>query len=954
MLNLPRLFRSFFFQAEDGIRDGHVTGVQTCALPIFRLDDASKLIGCWNGLAKRGGTSAAGTGFAPGELPMRRAVAFAKDIKTSKQVETVFPAVVDAYRDMLTESADEGHEVNETNFGLSVEARHVDGTFNAQLRHEQLAWLKAPVADDECRVLTNARCLSEGVDVPALDAVIFLNPRNSVVDVVQSVGRVMRKAPGKDYGYIILPVAVPAGMAPSEALGKNAPFKVVWQVLNALRAHDERFNAMVNSIDLNRQSSDPGQGAVGADRLLTDHVGPTVDTETIDDGDTVSPAQPNGQQVASQMALFSLSEWQEAIYARVVQKVGTRTYWEDWAKDVAGIASALVSRINAVLHSAAPEITNGFEDFLKGLQDNLNDSVTADDAVSMLAQHLITKPVFDALFEGHEFAKRNPVAVTMQNMVALLGSAGLESETAHLQGFYDSVRRRASEVTDAAGRQQVIADLYERFFTLGFTRQAEALGIVYTPVEVVDFILRAANDASTTAFGRGLSAEGVHILDPFTGTGTFVTRLLQSGLIEPHDLARKYASELHANEIMLLAYYIAAVNIETTYHAITGKTAAEDNYEPFEGVVLADTFQITEDGDSFDELIFPQNNDRITRQLATPINVIIGNPPYSVGQGSANDLNANTGYPTLDARITDTYAKLSTATNKNSLYDSYLRAFRWATDRIGDKGIVAFVSNGGWIDGNTADGIRLTLTDEYSRIYVYNLRGNMRQADWREEGGQIFGAGSQATIAIFIGVKDPERTGPCELFYTQTADFLTREEKLATIDASSLETLDWQKITPNTHGDWLHKRSDHFTTWPTIGTKRPKPGQITVFKTHSAGLQTNRDVWVYNSSRAELKNTIQRLVANYNAQHSPFAEYCRANGITKTREKDVTAFLRQTPEAADPKNIKWSSSLHQHLTRGTRIEPTGDYVTGLYRPFFKQRAYFGPFLSHRRGELDLM
>src|SRR5699024_11197812 len=316
------------------------------------------------------------------------------------------------------------------------------------------------------------------------------------------------------------------------------------------------------------------------------------------------------------------------------------------------------------------------------------------------------------------------VSKTMQAMVDQLGGAGLEAETEHLEGFYDSVRIRASEVTTADGKQQVIAELYEKFFKVGFAKQAEALGIVYTPVEIVDFILRAADHVSREAFGRGLTDEGVHVLDPFTGTGTFITRLLQSGLISPHDLARKYAGELHANEIMLLAFYIAAVNIETTYHALPrtdGQAESEQVYEPFEGIVLADTFQITEDGDTLDELIFPQNNERILRQLNTPINVIVGNPPYSVGQTSANDLNANVSYPTLDKRITDTYAKYSTARNKNSLYDSYLRAFRWATDRIGEAGIVAFVSNGGWIDGNTADGIRLTLTDEYSKIYVYNL-----------------------------------------------------------------------------------------------------------------------------------------------------------------------------------------------------------------------------------------
>src|SRR5699024_9422694 len=402
-------------------------------------------------------------------------------------------------------------------------------------------------------------------------------------------------------------------------------------------------------------------------------------------------------------------------------------------------------------------------------------------------------------------------------------------------------------------------------------------------------------------------------------------------------------------------YYIAAVNIETTYHALTTQGTGEEAYEPFEGIVLTDTFQITEDGDTLDEVIFPQNNERITRQLATPINVIVGNPPYSVGQGSANDLNANTGYPTLDARITETYAKLSTATNKNSLYDSYLRAFRWATDRIGDKGIVAFVSNGGWIDGNTADGLRLTLTDEYSRIYVYNLRGNSRTAGElaKREGGNVFDV--RVGISIFIGIKDPAHAGTCELLYKDIGDYLTREEKLTTITNSALDTLNWETITPNTHGDWLNQRSDDFPTWPVIGEKRPDPGQVTIFNTFSAGLQTNRDAWVYNSSKATLESNVRRLIDNYTAQHEPFAPHCRSHGITKPTEKDVTAYLRQAPEAADPRNIKWSRSLRQHLARSRSIRLEDEHLTiGLYRPFFKQHAYFDRYLNHERGQTPSM
>lgn len=607
----------------------------------LRLDDATKIVGCWNGLAKRAGKTPDGQGFAPGEPPMRRAVAFAKDIAASKQVAELFPKVVEAYREMLTDSQDDGIAINETNLDLAVQVRHVDGTYNALERNRELQWLKAPLPENECRILSNARCLSEGVDVPALDAVMFLHPRNSVVDVVQSVGRVMRKAEGKDYGYIILPVAVPAGVPPSQALGDNRRFKVVWQVLNALRAHDDRFNAMVNSIALNTANPGADTGK-GSDQLLGGHIGPTTGSpetygtgsgSSSTSGDGTEPGDPaagvadgegsNGGGMATQMALFALSEWQEAIYTRIVDKVGTRTYWEDWAKDVADIAAALIARIKVLIDGADPAVTEAFAKFHKGLQDNLNDSITRDDAISMLAQHLITAPVFDALFAGHEFAAHNPVSKTMQAMVDQLGSAGLEAETAHLEAFYDSVRIRASEVTTAGGKQQVIAELYEKFFKIGFAKQAKALGVVYTPTEIVDFILRAADHASREAFNRGITDEGVHVLDGFTGTGTFMTRLLQSGLVKPGDLARKYTGELHANEIMLLAYYIAAVNIETTYHAIT-----KTEYSPFEGIVLADTFQITEDGDSLDAEMFPQNNSRIVKQLAAPIHIVVGNPPF--------------------------------------------------------------------------------------------------------------------------------------------------------------------------------------------------------------------------------------------------------------------------------------------------------------------------------------
>jgi predicted helicase len=391
-----------------------------------------------------------------------------------------------------------------------------------------------------------------------------------------------------------------------------------------------------------------------------------------------------------------------------------------------------------------------FGHFVAGLRGNLNNSITDDAAIDMLAQHLITRPVFEALFARSSFLAGNPVARCMENMLAVLDAHALDAENETLEGFYDTVRKRVAGVNDASGKQKVLTELYDKFFATAFPKTVAKLGIVYTPVEIVDFILRSADEVLRAEFGQGLTDEGVHVLDPFTGTGTFLVRLLQSGLIEPHDLARKYTNELHANEILLLAYYIAAANIETTFEDL------ERTPRPFPGLVLTDTFQSWEHDDQQDIDVMPENNERLERQKQLPIQVIIGNPPYSAGQDSANDDNANEKYPTLDAAIRDTYAARSTAKLKNSLYDSYIRAFKWAALRLGDRGVVAFVTNGGFLESNVADGMRQTLVEEFSAVHVFNLRGNQRTAGElsRREGGKIFDSGSRATVAITVLVKN--------------------------------------------------------------------------------------------------------------------------------------------------------------------------------------------------------
>lgn len=867
----------------------------------LQLDDVAKIVGCWNGLAKRGHAE---HDFGADPEPMRRAVAFAGTIKASKKVEDMFEGVVDQF------VAVHGGDEDEQGPALDCEVRHVDGTFNALERNTRLDWLRADVPDGTCRILTNARCLSEGVDVPALDSVMFLSPRKSIVDVVQSVGRVMRKAPGKKYGYIILPIAIPEGVTPEVALRDNAKYQVVWEVLQALRAHDDRLNAEINKIDLTKRRSDRinviGIGGGGGDR------------------------QSHGTQGTLALNLTQLDEWRDAVYARIVQKVGSRRYWEDWAKSVAEIAEAHITRIKGLLDTNHDGVREAFDKFLDGLRANLNEGISRQDAVEMLAQHLITRPVFDALFGGYDFAAHNPVAQAMEQMLATLDEQHLDSENADLEKFYDSVRTRVQGIDTAEGRQRIIVELYDTFFSTAFKRTVDKLGIVYTPVEIVDFILRSADEVLRAEFGQGLTDENVHILDGFVGTGTFMTRLIASGLIDAADLPRKYRSEMHANEILLLAYYIAAVNIESTYQdAMTGHLG-EQGYVPFPGLVLTDTFQSYEDGDRLDYEAFRDNNARLEKQKALPITVIVGNPPYSVGQDSANDNNANEKYPALDDEIRRAYAETSTASLLRNLYDSYVRAMKWASLRIQNRGVIAFVTNGGFLDSNAFDGMRKALADEFSAIHIFNLRGNQRTAgeQSRREGGKIFGGGSRATVAITILVKDPAKAGVAAIRYTEVDDYLSREQKLARVAAAgSVLALDSETIQPNAHGDWINQRRDDFETF------LPFRSQASLFATSSLGVSTNRDAWVVNSSAASLRHQVNHMVEAFNT------------GLKSARK----------PEDFDPRDMSWSRGLKNRYAQRHPISLEGIPTTvTMYRPLFKQRLALVPELLEAAGTTPRM
>ena len=859
----------------------------------LKLDDATRIVGCLNAFAKHDPTNQY---FTNDNSPMKRVVAFSNTINNSKKFKELFSEVSERFK-----------RYTSSDLAISVAVDHVDGSFNSFKRDELLGWLKTDPPQSMCHVLSNARCLTEGVDVPSLDAIVFLEPRNSMVDVVQAVGRVMRKSANKKYGYVILPIGIPAGITPEEALSDNKRYAGVWQVLNALRSHDSRLNATINKLDLNDEAPE---------MIEIVPVGFAEPEES-------SPEKVEDKPKALQLE-FPLEEIRQAIFAKMVEKVGDRQYLEKWAKDVAEIAERHVSQINDFLLKPNSKVAREFKKFLRGLQLNLNEGITQEDAIEMLAQHLITLPIFEAIFGKSGFVESNSVSKVMQSMVEVLEEKFIDTDKKILEGFYADVRLRVEGIDNLEGKQRIITELYEKFFKYAFPRTAEKLGIVYTPIEIVDFIINSVQSVMKKEFDSSLTDKNVHIIDPFTGTGTFIARLLQSGHINKKDIAKKYSSDIHANEIILLAYYIAAVNIESVFGSMN-----DGKYQPFEGLVLTDTFQMFESEDIMDDMVFQENNDKVVKQKNVDIRVIIGNPPYSVGQSDANQGNQNMKYPDLDESISNTYVKLSSSKTRTSVYDSYFKAFRWASNRLKEQGIICFVTNGSWIDSNSADGFRKSLSSEFSSAYVFNLRGNARTMgeQRRMESGNVFGEGSRTPVAITLLVRNPKHKGPTEIYYYDIGDYLTREEKLKIVSKfGHVEEIPWTRLLPNDSGDWINQRDETYSTFLPLGDRDAKGKESqAIFRIFSKGIVTNRDAWSYNYSPKHLKDNMKRMIDNYNGF---VAEYKKTGGPT---EKYVRA---------DKKKISWVQNLIKDLENGKKaFFDESEIGLGNYRPFQKMWVY---------------
>ncbi|WP_375707056.1 DEAD/DEAH box helicase [Bartonella sp. AA126HLJHH] len=895
------------------------------------LDDRTKIMGCYQALTKMDLKIDLGDDT----RPMHRALAFCRDIKTSERICRTFndEEVKKDLRNL--------HENHKNIPPLNCQVDHINGKSGAKNRTIKLDWLKEDAGENVCRILTNVRCLSEGVDVPSLDAVMFLHPRKSQVDVIQAVGRVMRRAKGKKMGYIILPVGVPAGVSPEEALKNNKRYSVVWQVLNALLAHDENFSKTLNQMVLGQDVSSIIDIVTVSKKTELENVTTVIDEIQLHEKSEKSglcigtQAHEPHQTYEGQGRLPFFVEFPNALKTLIVKKSTMSDYWGIWANNVAEIAQNHITRLQTMLSDQTSEAYHAFDAFYKELKNNLNSEIKQEEAIEMLAQHLVTRPVFEALFEGNEFVQNNAISQAMEKILTELDKTNIEEESKELQEFYDSVKFRASGITEPQARQNLIIKLYEDFFTKAFKKTTDRLGIVYTPVEVVDFIIHSVDDVLRNEFGKSLGSRGVSILDPFTGTGTFITRLLQSKLIKPEDMEYKFRHDIHANEIVLLAYYIAAINIESTYHSLM-----KGEYIPFKHIGLADTFRMIEKQDLMKGLL-EENSAYLELQKKLNIEVIFGNPPYSTGQKSANDNAKNTPYPILNNRIGETYAAQSKASLMRNLYDSYIRAIRWASDRIKDCGVIGFVTNASYIDTKSMDGLRKCLVEEFSSLYIFHLRGNQRTSGElsRKEGGKIFGEGSRAPIAISILVKNPNAQQRGKIYFRDIGDYLTRQEKLTMIE--SLESIDgitrskqgWQIITPDKHGDWLGQRDNNFKAFLAMGVKKGHGKKL--FENFSCGVVTSRDAWVYNSSHEILAKNISNMIAFYNSEVKRFNN-AYGHVDRKTLTKVVDNFVN-----TDARKISWSRALKQDLAKGKifKFEATC-LMQSLYRPFTQQWLYY--------------
>ncbi|WP_187875905.1 DEAD/DEAH box helicase [Helicobacter pylori] len=829
----------------------------------------------------------------------QRAISFCKSIQTSKNIKDSFETIMECYDEELKKKSF-------NNLKISID--HIDGTMNCKERLKKLEDLNQ-FKPNTCKVLSNARCLSEGVDVPALDSVIFFDGKSAMVDIIQAVGRVMRKAKNKKRGYIILPIALEESEIKNldEAVN-NTNFKNIWKVIKALRSHDPSL----------------------------------VDEATFKEKIKIFGSD-DGKKQNDEKTLFDailLQDLANAVYNIMPTKLGDRNYWENFAKKTGNIARTLNERLKEFF-GKNPEI---FDNFLTSLRGNIHQNIKEEEAWDMITSHVITKPIFDAIFGDNI---QNPIAKALDKMVQKLSDLGLEGETKDLKNLYESVKTEAARTKSQKSQQELIKNLYNTFFKEAFKKQSEKLGIVYTPIEVVDFILRATNGILKKHFNTDFNDQSITIFDPFTGTGSFIARLLskENALISDEALKEKFLKNLFAFDIVLLSYYIALINITQAAQNRDG------SLKNFKNIALTDSLDYLEEKN--DKGVIPgfedlKENKEIKSTIEKQnIRVIIGNPPYSAGAKSENDNNQNLSHPKLEKLVYEKYGKNSTSRNVGqTTRDTLIQSIRMASDVVKDKGVIGFVVNGSFIDSKSADGFRKSVAKDFSHLYVLNLRGNQRTSGEvsKKEGGKIFDSGSRATVAIVFFVKDSSVTNNT-IHYYEVEDYLKREAKLNLLaNFENLESVPFKEITPNDKGDWINQREDGFEKL--IPLKRDKTLQNdSIFDINSGGVASGRDPWVYNFSPKNLSKSVQNCIDTYNADLKRFNEVFReafkqrAKGV---KSGDLYKHLNDKEITTDKTKIAWVQNLKTQLIKGKKLDDFSQekISVSLYRPFNKQYFYY--------------
>ena len=847
-----------------------------------------------------------GVAFDENDVPhLRRSLSFTNTIKRSKKHQLSIEVASERLKEMALYK-------NGDAIPFRVRTQHIDGKTKANIRRQYLDWLKEP-EEDECRIVTNARCLSEGVDVPNLDAALFMSPKHSAIDIVQQVGRVMRKSPDKTHGYIVVPILLAEGETATDALQKSEDYATIIKVVRALRSHDDNIDELIN------------QKRFGEKLRLVPVPEPF--------GERDNELTYEEKKRAIQEPLFVPDDLIEALNVLVFEDCGDRQYWKKWAKDVGAQTVELQNNILAHLKTSE-RARERFDQFMTGIHETMSPNMTEREAAGMLAQHLVTQPVFDAFFENYEFSTHNPVSQIMNDVIEEIVAQDLLSDLQRsLAPFYESVQKRIRGIIDPTTRHEVLKELYETFLKTAFPNLTDLLGVVYTPVEIVDWLLHSADDAMRQEFGVGLGDKGVEILDPFSGTGTFLTRLIESDLIPDENLDHKYQHELFAIDILPTAYYLSAINIEEAYHGRKMKLEDTPIYSPFPGIALGDTFTLQGDDSDFRLRQFgmeEKNTPTLNTINRKSIEVIIGNPPWRAWQKDATLRNPNPAYENLDKRITDTYASESRATHKGALYDMYLKSLRWVSDRINDQGVIAFVTNGGWLDGNAASGVRVCLKNEFSNVYCYNLRGRIPSTP--AEGGNVFNVKVPVTMIVLVKTRKHQKS--VSIFYKEASDNLARKAKLQEINNEpSLSNIDWQFIVPDEQDDWINQTNKSYQIYQPIGDKdtRKYRNNNSIFRIYSSGIKTGRDPWAYNSDQEELANRTARMIDFYNHQ---------------------VIGKRVYPEQ-DNEIMKWHrESLKFFKGRRRAKDDMFNFRTIMYRPFYIQQIHYDLTFNHTHYQMD--